>query len=88
MCLADTPTATDAGLAYCSYGSWQPRYAAVTAASRAIDLDQAVVDFLQEDGLVLPEESHAVSAADPSPEHAREWAVLWKGFRVLQGAAF
>jgi hypothetical protein len=26
-----------------------------------MDLDQAVVDFLQEDGLVLPEESHAVS---------------------------
>lgn len=64
MCLADTHTETDPGLAHCSYGSWQPRYAAVTAASRVIDLDQAVVDFLQEDGLVLPEESHAVSDVD------------------------
>jgi hypothetical protein len=61
MCLADMDSAADNALTHCSYGSWQPRYTAVTAASRVMDLDQAVVDFLQEDGLVLPEESHAVS---------------------------
>jgi hypothetical protein len=48
-------------LCQCSYGSWYPRYAALTPASRVIELDQTMTDFLHEDGLVLHEESEAVS---------------------------
>ena len=49
------------GLLECSYGSWYPRYAELTPASRVIDLDPAFVNFLHEDGLVLHEQSEAVS---------------------------
>jgi hypothetical protein len=48
-------------LCQCSFGSWYPRYAALTPASRVIELDQTMTDFLHEDGLVLHEESEAVS---------------------------
>lgn len=52
---------TDTALRACSYGSWYPRYASLAPSSRVISLDAAFVDFLHEDGLVLPPESDAVS---------------------------
>jgi len=53
--------ATQDGLWECSYGCWYPQYAALAPASRVIELDQAFVDFLHEDGLILHEQSDAVS---------------------------
>jgi hypothetical protein len=60
MCASESAHNSDTALVHCSYGSWHPQYAALTPASRVIQLDQAAAEFLLEDGLVLHEESAAV----------------------------
>lgn len=60
MCASESAQNSEAALAHCSYGTWHAQYAALSPASRVIQLDQEAADFLQEDGLVLHEESAAV----------------------------
>lgn len=53
-------------LQQCSYGAWYPAYASLTpAASVVIDLDSQAEAFLHEDGLVLHDDSAAVSSYQP-----------------------
>lgn len=63
----------------CSYGCWYPQYADLAPASRVIELDQGVVDFLHEDGLVLHEQSDAVSRV--LSEGAMGGALKHRGWR-------
>ncbi|KAI9793341.1 MAG: hypothetical protein M1816_000233 [Peltula sp. TS41687] len=53
---------TSSHISHCSYGYWHGLYRAITPKARIIPLTAAFVEYLREDGIVLPEDDE-----DPRP---------------------
>ncbi len=53
------PPVTREHILHCSYHSWHPKYRTITPKARLIPLNQAFLDYLRADGIILPPDDDA-----------------------------
>ena len=78
------PPVTRSHILNCAYNAWWPRYRAFVPKSRIIPLTQPFIDYLQADGIFLPEDDASPTSGrqhgydDQSSESTQDIAQEWR----------
>lgn len=78
------PPLTKQHILNCAYDSWWPKYRSFTPKSRIVSLTKPFVDYLQADGIFLPDDEPPIYGDDEEDEGdiAAEWRPLHKTIKA------